>query len=120
MAAARAGAAARTEPGLARDGTLPDDPLLHVCVLTFASDMTLLDTVLARHGLAVAADSVAMASLDHAMWFERPFRADDWCSTSPAPPRPPVTGAGLRPALTRSGVQVASVVQEGMIRVRGR
>jgi acyl-CoA thioesterase II len=69
--------------GLARvwmraDGRLPDDPLLHVCVLTFASDMTLLDSVLVYHGLAPGLDPLSMASLDHAMWFHRPFRADDW------------------------------------------
>ena len=64
---------------LRADGRLPDDPLLHVCVLTFASDMTLLDAALARQGLAnkLGGES-SMASLDHAMWFERPFRADEW------------------------------------------
>ena len=105
---------------LRADGRLPDDPLLHVCVLTFASDMTLLDTVLARHGLAVAADGVAMASLDHAMWFERPFRADDWLLYVAGSPSAS-GGRGLASGrfFTRSGVQVASVVQEGMIRVRG-
>ena len=60
------------------NGRLPDDPLLHVCVLTFASDMTLLDSVLVRHGVAPGLDPVNMASLDHAMWFQRPFRADEW------------------------------------------
>ncbi len=112
-------------PGLSRvwmkaDGTLPDDPLLHVCVLTFASDMTLLDSVLARHGLANGPDQITMASLDHAMWFERPFRADDWllyASTSPSASG----GRGLATGrfFTAAGAQAASVVQEGMIRVRG-
>ncbi|WP_375489769.1 acyl-CoA thioesterase [uncultured Jatrophihabitans sp.] len=101
------------------DGTLPDDPLLHVCVLTFASDMTLLDSVLARHGLANGPDKLTMASLDHAMWFERPFRADDWllyASTSPSASG----GRGLATGrfFTRDGTMAASVVQEGMIRVR--
>ena len=59
-------------------GALPDDPLLHVCVLTFCSDMTLLDSILVKHGLAPGIDPISMASLDHAMWFMRPFRADDW------------------------------------------
>src|SRR5581483_4588735 len=67
-------------------GTLPDDPLLHVCVLTYASDMTLLDSVLVRHGLAPGYDDISMASLDHAMWFERPFRADEWLLYSPRSP----------------------------------
>ena len=84
------------------DGALPDDPLLHVCVLTFASDMTLLDSVLVRHGLAPGLDPIAMASLDHAMWFQRPFRADEWLlysTKSPSArgrPRP-----GHRPVLRR-------------------
>ena len=101
------------------DGVLPDDPLLHVCVLTYASDMTLLDSVLVRHGLAPGLDEISMASLDHAMWFERPFRADDWLLYSTRSPsasggRGLATGRFYR----RDGVQVCSVVQEGMIRVR--
>ena len=99
-------------------GRLPDDPLLHVCVVTFASDMTLLDSVLARQGLAVGIDRVQMASLDHAMWFHKPFRADEWflyVTRSPA-------ASGSRGLATgrffdRSGTHVVSVVQEGMIRV---
>ncbi|MCW2597269.1 MAG: acyl-CoA thioesterase [Jatrophihabitans sp.] len=103
------------------DGALPDDPLLHVCVLTFASDMTLLDSVLVRHGLAPGLDDVSMASLDHAMWFERPFRADEWllyATTSPSASG----GRGLATGrfFKQDGTQVCSVVQEGMIRVRGR
>ncbi len=60
------------------DGPLPDDPLLHVCAVTFASDMTLLDSALLPHGLAFGTGEVQLASLDHAMWFHRPFRADQW------------------------------------------
>ena len=63
---------------LRADGDLPDDPLLHVCLMTYASDMTLLDSVLLRHGLSWADGSTTGASLDHAMWFHRPFRADRW------------------------------------------
>jgi acyl-CoA thioesterase-2 len=100
------------------DGKLPDDPLLHVCALTFASDMTLLDSVLVRHGLAPRIDPISMASLDHAMWFQRPFRADEWMlyvSKSP-------TASGSRGLATgrffdRNGRHLVSVVQEGMIRV---
>src|SRR5262249_3173754 len=58
------------------DGVLPDDPLLHVCALAFASDMTLLDSVLVGHGLAWGSEGVTGASLDHAMWFHRSFRAE--------------------------------------------
>ena len=99
------------------DGVLPDDPLLHVCVATFASDMTLLDSVLVRHGLAPGIDPISMASLDHAMWFQRPFRADEWMlyvSSSP-------TASGSRGLATgrffdQSGRHLVSVVQEGLIR----
>src|SRR5437016_5562707 len=64
---------ARSQVWMRADGKLPDDELLHVCVLTYASDMTLLDAVLARHGVYWAADNVRGASLDHALWFHRPF-----------------------------------------------
>jgi acyl-CoA thioesterase-2 len=103
------------------DGKLPDDPLLHVCVLTYASDMTLLDSVLVRHGLAPGLDEISMASLDHAMWFERPFRADEWLLYST---RSPSASGGRGLATGRfyrqDGAQVCSVVQEGMIRIRRR
>ena len=62
----------------ARSRVAADDPVLHVCALTFASDLTLLDSVLIHHGLAAAIDPVRTASLDHAMWFHRSFRADEW------------------------------------------
>ena len=60
------------------DAELPDDPLLHVCLITYASDMTLLDSVLTGHGLSWLDGRTSGASLDHAMWFHRPFRADRW------------------------------------------
>ena len=63
---------------LRADGELPDDPLLHVCLMTYASDMTLLDSVLLQHGLSWTDGRTTGASLDHAMWFHRPFRADRW------------------------------------------
>jgi acyl-CoA thioesterase II len=101
------------------DGALPDDPLVHVCVLTFASDMTVLDAALARQGLANRTNNVAMASLDHAMWFERPFRADEWLLYSMKSPsasggRALATGRFYR----ADGTQVCSVVQEGLVRLR--
>jgi acyl-CoA thioesterase-2 len=103
------------------DGTLPDDPLLHVCVLTYASDITLLDSVLVRHGLAPGRDDISMASLDHAMWFERPFRADEWLLYSTKSPSAS-GGRGLATGrfFKRDGTQVCSVVQEGMIRIKRR
>ena len=60
------------------DGKLPDDPLLHACALTYASDLTLLDSVLSVHGEVWGPGGVVGASLDHALWFHRPFRADEW------------------------------------------
>ena len=63
---------------LRADGVLPDNPVLHQCIVTYASDMTLLDTVALPHGISWDDKGVQMASLDHAMWFHRPFRADNW------------------------------------------
>ena len=99
------------------DGTLPDDPIVHTCVLTYASDMTLVDTTLLPHGGEFARDQMVLASLDHAMWFHRPFRADDWLLY--VQDTPSASGAlGLARGLiyTRDGDLVVSVVQEGLIR----
>jgi acyl-CoA thioesterase-2 len=100
------------------NGTLPDDPLLHVCAVTFASDMTLLDSTLMRHGLAFGKDPLMLASLDHAMWFHRPFRADEWFLYDQTSP---FTGGGRGLAqgsiYTRDGDLVVSVMQEGLIRL---
>ena len=103
---------------LRADGTLPDDPLLHAIVLTYASDMTLLDTALLPHGGTWFNPTLFMASLDHAMWFHRPFRADEWLLYSQDTPTA-TSGRGLARGLvfTRGGQLVASVVQEGLIRV---
>ena len=60
------------------DGTLPDDPLLHACIATYASDMSLFDTILAPHNVNWDDANFMGASLDHCMWFHRPFRADEW------------------------------------------
>lgn len=102
------------------DGRLPDDPLLHVCAVTFASDMTLLDSTLLTHGLSWGTGDVAGASLDHAMWFHRQFRADEWWLYDQ---ESPWTGAARGLArgsiYTRSGELAVSVVQEGLIRTAG-
>ena len=103
------------------DGTLPDDPLLHVCAVTFASDMTLLDSTLLNHGLAWGTGDVMGASLDHAMWFHRPFRADQWWLYDQ---ESPWTGAARGLArgsiYTRDGQLAVSVVQEGLLRIPTR
>jgi acyl-CoA thioesterase II len=104
---------------LKADGELPDDPLLHVCLMTYASDMTLLDTVLLTHGVSWTDGMIAGASLDHAMWFHRPFRADQWLLY--AQDSPSATGGrGLArgEVYTQSGELVVSVVQEGLLRRR--
>ena len=101
------------------DGTLPDDPLLHVCAVTFASDMTLLDSTLLAHGRAWGTGDVVGASLDHAMWFHRPFRADEWVLYDCESP----TASGSRGLATgrffsQDGALLATVVQEGLLHVR--
>jgi acyl-CoA thioesterase-2 len=103
---------------LRADGRLPDDPLLHTIVLTYASDMTLLDTALLPHAGTWFSPTMFMASLDHAMWFHRPFRADEWLLYSQDTPAAS-SGRGLARGLVYSqgGQLVASVVQEGLIRM---
>jgi acyl-CoA thioesterase-2 len=97
-------------------GSLPDDPVLHACLLTYASDMTLLDTALLPHGLGPI-DNVFMASLDHAMWFHRPFRADEWLLYDQSTPSAH-SGRGFAQGsvFTADGKLAVSVVQEGLIR----
>ncbi|HEY1622785.1 MAG TPA: acyl-CoA thioesterase II [Streptosporangiaceae bacterium] len=99
-------------------GELPDDPLLHVCLMTYASDMTLLDPVLLGHGLSWMDGRTTGASLDHAMWFHRPFRADRWLLYAQESPVA-YGGRGLArgEVFTQDGDLVVSVVQEGLIRV---
>jgi acyl-CoA thioesterase II len=108
---------ARNQVWLRADGELPDDPLLHVCLMTYASDMTLLDSVLLANGLSWFDGETTGASLDHAMWFHRPFRADRWLLYSQDSP----TASGARglargEVFTQDGQLVVSVVQEGLIR----
>ena len=102
------------------DGTLPDDPLVHVCAVTFASDMTLLDSSLLNHGLAWGTGDVLGASLDHAMWFHRPFRADEWLLYAQDTPNAGGARGFSRGLIFRQdGTLIASVAQEGLIRDRG-
>ncbi|WUH97250.1 acyl-CoA thioesterase II [Spirillospora sp. NBC_00431] len=102
-------------------GELPDDPLLHVCLMTYASDMTLLDTVLLNQGLTWGDKRTMGASLDHAMWFHRPFRADDWLLYyQDTPFAGGARGLARGQVFTRSGELVVSVMQEGLIRVSAR
>ena len=103
---------------LRASGVLPDDPILHTCVLTYASDMTLLDTSMNPHRGKVPDDKLMMASLDHAMWFHRPFRADEWLLyVQDTPSSSFARGLARGLIYTESGSLVASVTQEGLIRV---
>lgn len=98
------------------DGSLPDDRLLHVCLLTYASDLTLLGSVLARHDMR--STTVQMASLDHAMWFHRPFRADEWLLyTCYSPTASGSRGLATGRFTTEDGRLVATTVQEGLVRL---
>jgi acyl-CoA thioesterase II len=99
------------------DGTLPDDPVLHTCVVAYASDYTLLGSSLVPHGRSYFHDDLMMASLDHAMWFHRPFRADEWLLYSQASPAASGgRGLAMGGIFRQDGGLAVSVVQEGLIR----
>ncbi len=102
------------------DGDLPDTPLIHQYVAAYASDMTLLDTITMPHGISsLDQRTYQMASLDHAMWFHRPFRADKWLLYEQESPAAAGARGFTRGSLyTREGVLVASVAQEGLLRRR--
>ena len=101
------------------NGTLPDDPLLHACVVAYASDLSLLDTATLPH--AIGHDGqFQMASLDHAMWFHRPFRSDEWLlyhQTSPSASN--ARGLALGHVFCHDGTLAITVMQEGLLRPMG-
>jgi acyl-CoA thioesterase-2 len=100
-------------------GPLPDDVALQQCVLAYASDMTLLDTALLPHGIGWFSEQIQMASLDHAMWFHRRFRADEWLLyVQDSPSASGARGFNRGLIYTRDGKLVASVAQEGLMRLR--
>jgi acyl-CoA thioesterase II len=101
-------------------GKLPDDPALHACVLAYASDLTLLGASLLPHGIVIGDRRIQPASLDHALWFHREFRADEWLLYDQASP----SASGARGFATgrlfnQDGRLIASVAQEGLIRPIG-
>ena len=99
-------------------GTLPDDPLIHDAVLAYASDYSLLETILRRHGRTWTTPGLRAASLDHAMWFHRPARADEWILYAEhSPSAQGGRGLGIGRMFTEGGILVATVAQEGMLRV---
>ena len=97
---------------------LPDDPRIHQCVLAYLSDWSLLDTATRPHGISFMQPNLQSASLDHAMWFHRRFRADEWLLYEQDSPN--ASGArGFNRGLiyNQAGLLVASTTQEGLIRV---
>jgi acyl-CoA thioesterase-2 len=99
---------------------LPDDPQLHQCVLAYLSDWSLLDTSTYPHGLSFLDDKLQMASLDHAMWFHRPFRADEWLLyVQDSPSASGARGFNRGQIFNQAGELVASAAQEGLMRVHG-
>ncbi len=98
------------------NGTLPDDPLLHACVVAYASDLSLLDTATLPHAIGYDGH-YQMASLDHAMWFHRPFRADAWLLYHQmSPSASGARGLALGHVFTQDGTLAITVMQEGLIR----
>ncbi|MEU2157832.1 acyl-CoA thioesterase II [Streptomyces sp. NPDC019396] len=109
----------RSQVWFRTNGKLADDPMLHVCLATYVSDMTLLDSVLLAHGRGGwTVGDVVGASLDHAMWFHRPFRADEWLLyDQESPSAHGGRGLGQARIYTRDGQLAISVIQEGVVRV---
>jgi acyl-CoA thioesterase-2 len=97
---------------------LPDVPALHQNLLAYVSDYQLVSTAALPHGLRFELGNVQLASLDHAMWFHRPFRVDDWLLYAMESPNAAgARGLALGRVFTREGVLVASTAQEGLIRI---
>ena len=101
------------------DGEVPDDTLAHQATLAYASDYGLLGTALLPHGLSFQMRRLQAATLDHALWLHRPFRADEWLLYSTdAPSASGARGFTRGSIFTRDGRLVASTAQEGLLRVR--
>jgi acyl-CoA thioesterase-2 len=109
---------ARNAVWMRTPAAMPDDALLHRAVLGYASDYTLLESVLRRHGVTWATSGLKAASLDHAMWWHRPVRVDEWLLYVQASPSASgARGLGIGRIFSQDGRLVASVAQEGMLRV---
>lgn len=100
-------------------GAVPDDRHYQAAVLAYLSDMTLLDTSLYAHGTTIFDPTIQVASLDHAMWFHRPCKLEDWLLyTQDSPSASGARGLTRGNLFTRDGVLIASMAQEGLIRKR--
>lgn len=112
---------ARAQIWLRTDGRLADDPVLHLGAFTYATDLTLLGAALTPHGLHINSARMKAASLDHTIWFHRPFRADEWWLYDQVSPMAHGgRGLALGRVFTQDGTLVATVAQEGLIRVVDR
>ncbi|WP_353651134.1 acyl-CoA thioesterase II [Nakamurella sp. A5-74] len=110
---------ARNQVWFKADGAMPDDPVLHQCLLTYVSDLFLLDSALAAHGINSSARGLQMASLDHAVWFHRPIRMDDWVLyDTGSPSASGARGLAIGTFFSVDGPMLATVVQEGLVRLR--
>ena len=99
-------------------GPLPDDPKLHIAALAYASDYTLLEPILRKHGLSWMTPGMSVASLDHAMWWHRPAKVDEWMLyVQESPSAQGARGLATGRIFNRDGVHVATVAQEGMVRI---
>jgi len=97
----------------------PDDVVLHRSMLAYASDFHLIGTATFPHGISYLQKNVQMASLDHALWFHRPFRVDDWLLYScDSPTAQGARGLARGMIFSEDGRLVASTAQEGLIRLR--
>ncbi|MDE2592298.1 MAG: acyl-CoA thioesterase II [Actinomycetales bacterium] len=97
---------------------LPDNPVLHTAALAYASDYTILESIYRRHGIAWSHPGLSSASLDHAMWFHRKPKVDDWMLyVQESPSAQGGRGLSLGRIYSRDGILIASVAQEGMVRV---
>ena len=114
------GRPARTQIWIRAAGNVPLDRVTDTCVLAYASDLTLLGVSLVPHGLLISSRSIQPASLDHSMWFHRPFRSDEWMLYDQhSPSASGARGFARGSVFTRDGMLIASVAQEGLIRPRG-
>jgi acyl-CoA thioesterase-2 len=111
---------ARSQLWIRVNGRLSDDPAEHLATFTYASDMTLLGATLVGHGVTIGDPRLQPASLDHSIWFHRPFRADEWWLYDQwSPSASGARGLALARVFTEDGTLVATVAQEGLIRMRG-
>lgn len=98
---------------------LPDDPLLHAALLAYACDHVMLEPILRRHSLSWTSPGTSIASLDHAMWWHRPARVDQWLLyTQDSPSAQGGRGLGTAKVFSEDGQLVATIAQEGMVRLR--